>query len=353
MTDALSGSAIPNVTVTISQRHTTGTDNDGEYELSQIKPGDYTITLSKTGYIDLEENLTVNAGDVLTRDFVLIPKSGPVVTDLKVTPDPTSGSGVITVTGIARSNVTSKIAPFTSIEKISYSMDTSNTNRSKTAVLQSIEVGNLYFRARVNHEGEFIIWTSSNKRLLYAGNYSGVTLIRVDGTSYVFGSSDGVWTTPLYATTNQIRGVWTIDDIEVVFTLSIVQGTTTKRFDSFKVSYNIRNKGSATRSIGMFKGFDTMINTNDTVPISAGNGYSRNEREFVGSDIPNFWQAYETGPDQIREGLVVQGTLNGGGAVKPDKFVIADWSGLGEVDWGYTPNGEYSNSGAGTWWNPV
>ena len=47
------------------------TNDEGQYEIKNIKPGTYTIRLSAIGIIAIEENVTVAAGETITRNFTL------------------------------------------------------------------------------------------------------------------------------------------------------------------------------------------------------------------------------------------------------------------------------------------
>jgi len=348
--DAQTGDPLSGVTVTMTARLTNETDEAGEYEIADIPPGDYALVFRKGGYIDVrEENVPVRPGDDIVLDAALIPKTGPVVTELRVNPDPTSGSGVITVNARIQTNVVEKIAPFSTVEKIA------GGGLSKPAASgTSIKVGNSFVEARVSRNGEVSVQTANNRRLTDPRLFPGSTLLRVDGVSYEFGGSRGRWKLPLYSTNNKVQGIWSAAGIEVVFSLSIVQGTTTRKFDTFRMDYELKNTDTQPHEAGLYRLIDPMINTNDEGPISAGDVFNREAREFTGDAVPSFWQAYERAPDQIMRNIVVQGTLSGGGAVKPDRLVIDDMERLEASGWDAAPGvGEYTDSGVGMWWNPV
>ncbi|HDY89992.1 MAG TPA: hypothetical protein ENH82_17960, partial [bacterium] len=297
--------------------------------------------------------------DLLVNSFAVLQLPGPVVTDLTIYPNPTMGSETVSIDAVVSTNQAAKIAPFEKVEYTEREISFSKLGAGKIAKISTIEVGNSLVTAFISDEnldwesmGEFYFTTADGKTLLYY-DFTGTGFIRIDGISYRFGGSDGTWTTPLYASTDQVIGVWEIFNISVSFTLTIVQSTTTGQYDTFKIHYNVKNNGTVSHEIGFFKMLDTMINGNDAAPVSAGDGYNLNEREFTSVNMPNFWQAYEESPSQTSDKLISQGTLYGGGAIKPDRFVIAGWYNLIDVTWDYTPYGEYSDSGVAMWWYPV
>ncbi|WP_281231093.1 TonB-dependent receptor [Flavobacterium gelatinilyticum] len=53
----------------------TVTDSQGFYEIKNITPGNYTIRISAVGHTTKEENITVNEGESLTRNFIIINNS--------------------------------------------------------------------------------------------------------------------------------------------------------------------------------------------------------------------------------------------------------------------------------------
>src|SRR5687767_5756083 len=72
-----SGSVVPNVTVTITNRDTglqleVKTDETGNYTINNVLPGTYTVRTNVTGFRSVaRENLEVAAGTVARADFNL------------------------------------------------------------------------------------------------------------------------------------------------------------------------------------------------------------------------------------------------------------------------------------------
>lgn len=121
------------------------------------------------------------------------------------------------------------------------------------------------------------------------------------------------------------------------------------------IHYLLTNRDTVSHTAGLLLELDTKINNNDRAPVLAGSGYSDREKIFSGPEVPDFYLAFEFGPDS--SGLVAQGTLAGGNAVRPDFFAIGDWINLTQVQWDYAPalpdTTAYNDSALLLRWDPV
>lgn len=121
------------------------------------------------------------------------------------------------------------------------------------------------------------------------------------------------------------------------------------------IHYLLTNRDTVSHAAGLLLELDTKINDNDRAPVLAGTGYSDREKIFSGPEVPDFYLAFEFGPDS--SGLVAQGTLAGGSAVRPDFFAIGDWINLTQVQWDYAPaapdTSAYNDSALLLRWDPV
>lgn len=54
-----------------AKRIATATNQQGEYKLTGIKPGNYTIRVTAVGLLTVDKTVTINAGEILVTDFVL------------------------------------------------------------------------------------------------------------------------------------------------------------------------------------------------------------------------------------------------------------------------------------------
>jgi len=290
-------------------------------------------------------------------DFELEPAVArvPVTTSVKVEPDPVRGEDHVTVNALVSIARARDTAPLERIERKARPVIPKGGagKPSKAAVL---EAGNSRITISVDETdriGEFILATADGRPLLYPGFYSGAAGILVDGESFVFGGEGGVWLVPVHVSGNVITGVWERDDIRVTMTLAIVRNTATGDFDAVEIGYELANAGPSPRDVGFYRMLDLYVGDEDRVPVSAGDRCNMDEREFYGEDVPDFWQAFETPPGKAGEGLVVRGVLSGNGAVKPDRFVVGEWSRLMDDGRGYSPSGEYSDCAVGMWWDPT
>jgi len=77
--DSSSGEAIANATVTVNGMSATS-NSSGAYVISDVPPGNYTVTVSADGYEDSSETITVTAGETETLDFTLkpVPTTGTI-----------------------------------------------------------------------------------------------------------------------------------------------------------------------------------------------------------------------------------------------------------------------------------
>jgi len=72
VTDSVSGGAIANATVAVNGVSATS-NSSGAYVISDVPPGNYTVTASADGYEISSETITVTAGETETLDFTLKP----------------------------------------------------------------------------------------------------------------------------------------------------------------------------------------------------------------------------------------------------------------------------------------
>jgi len=105
--------------------------------------------------------------------------------------------------------------------------------------------------------------------------------------------------------------------------LAIVKSVSTGREDVMQVSYTITNNDEVEHTAGARIMLDTMLGKNDAAPFRVpGVGPVLNETEFEGSDIPAYWQAFNSLSDPY---VISQGTFIKSGDIKPDKVQYVDW----------------------------
>jgi 3',5'-cyclic AMP phosphodiesterase CpdA len=153
---------------------------------------------------------------------------------------------------------------------------------------------------------------------------------------------------------------WDIDKIQFNQTLSIVEGSTTGNLDTAEIKYVVTNKDTVSHEIGVRVMLDTMLGENDGAPFRIPKaGGVTTEREFLKNNMPMYWQAFD---DLTSPSFQSQGTLVGGLATIPDRFITVGWSHINETAWecetipnqdfDYTYS-DYYDSAVGIYWFPI
>lgn len=66
------GQAADGITVTlVNTKKTTATNKQGEYKITGVKPGSYTIRVTAVGLKPVDKTITINEGEIIVTDFVL------------------------------------------------------------------------------------------------------------------------------------------------------------------------------------------------------------------------------------------------------------------------------------------
>jgi len=186
--------------------------------------------------------------------------------------------------------------------------------------------------------------------------WSSFSTIRIDGNNYRYGPADG-WILPPTDSLDRLTNTSTTQfgDIQISQILRIVTGTTTGDLDTVMIKYRVTNIGSSYHMVGTRVMLDTMLNWNDGAPFRIPNiGAVTYEREFTDAGMPDYWQAFNDLTDTNMGSS--QGTLIGGQATLPDRFVLAYWGSIVNTDWDYNINPSQPvtwDSAIGVWWNPI
>ena len=214
-------------------------------------------------------------------------------------------------------------------------------------------MSNEYIKLVTDENGRFVLGTTggdlskdtdNDKKLLYGfPDYveTSFTTIRIDGESYIYGEN-GLETSPTFnADEKSCVSTQIINNIEITQTLSFVNNVSTDKEDVMEIKYVVKNNDSISHNIGTRIMLDTMLGNNDDAPFRVqGTGSVTTETEFMGDDIPQYWQAF----DSLTEPTVVsQGTFVRGNDLKPDKVQFAHWGaggwfgtpGVAETPWDY------------------
>ncbi|MDZ7343456.1 MAG: hypothetical protein ONA90_02960, partial [candidate division KSB1 bacterium] len=216
----------------------------------------------------------------------------------------------------------------------------------------SIRSGNAVIAVQVNdtlggifnpHKGLFNIGTADNRPLLFKFPqelYTSYLNVRVDGTVHSNNPFlTNVQTLPAASNPERLSDGTIICSYRVG-NIAIEQRLKPEQYTSLtgaiRIQYLITNNDVSTHQIGLLLLLDTNINDKDDARVWTSFGYRQGEHHFVSPMMPDYFQAFER-TDLDSTGLVAQGTLVGGEAVRPDLLVISDWNFLNDVVWDYTP----------------
>jgi hypothetical protein len=126
--------------------------------------------------------------------------------------------------------------------------------------------------------------------------------------------------------------------------------------DALQIRYTITNTGEVNHDVGLRMMLDTMVDNNDAAPfkVPGPNGVESidYEQEYLGADVPEFWQVFN---NFDHPEISAQYSMRGGNATAPDRFAIASWGNIQGTLWDYniTPDRGTGDSAVGMWWNPV
>lgn len=219
-----------------------------------------------------------------------------------------------------------------------------------------------------NEDGRFTEGLTTGERLLFGFPGEGSTShtnFRVDGVIYsnynwITGATYVTCSAAPHIVDTSVVCSWDITGVrieQVLTPIEIIPGLGT-----LFIEYYCTPTDGRSHTVGILLELDTMIDDNDAAPLSTAFGYaeapgsSGREQEFRAPYMPNYWQAFEVGPDQPPEYLVGQGILYGWGATMPDRFCVGSWPTYVDVAWDYTADtlhNTYWDSAVLLWWYPV
>jgi len=211
-----------------------------------------------------------------------------------------------------------------------------------------------------SQDGTFNIgaYQPSQWDLLYSwpsSPWSSFTTVRIDGADYRYGETGTNVQPPEDIDPITNTSSWQIGDILITQTVQIVTGTTTGNPDTIKIQYDVENTGLDSHEVGVRVMMDTEINYNDGAPFRVPGipEAITTETELFPPYIPQFYQAFFDLADSQH---VAQGTLIGGAATTPDRFVMVLWPSIYNTLWDYTvtPGSSItSDSAVALYWYPT
>ncbi|MFB9328379.1 OmpL47-type beta-barrel domain-containing protein [Paenibacillus aurantiacus] len=227
-------------------------------------------------------------------------------------------------------------------------------------------IGNAFVQAQVDSTGRFnaaLNETESDGWFNIVYNWpsnpgTSFTSLKVDGQETVYGdASAGEFLAPPAnnETLTANSSVWKTGDVTVRQILSAGVNPATGLPDALQIRYVITNTGTTEHDVGLRLMLDTMVAGNDAAPFkvpgTSGVESVNYERDYLGSDVPAFWQVFN---DFNIPGYSAQYSMQGRDATPPDRFTIASWSTIDDKLWDYeiTAGRETGDSAVGMWWNP-
>lgn len=204
----------------------------------------------------------------------------------------------------------------------------------------------------VSSNGQFTMGMPGGPVLLFGhpSPWSSATTIQIDGQDFWNYRYQPWGTTVSPPTTNGLTntGVWSFpNNVQVRQTLTIVQGSSTGNFDTGEIRYTVTNNDATAHQIGLRVMLDTMLGLNDGAPFRVPSaGAVTTEQEWDANRMPPYFQAFD---DLNNPTVQSQGTLVGGNALRPDRFVTTGWEHINDTPWEYItiPGRDYYTPGYG------
>ena len=173
--------------------------------------------------------------------------------------------------------------------------------------------------------------TDDNKILLFGHPHpsTSYTTIRKNGEDYYFSATESY----VDESRNEMVSIQVIDNLEVKQILTFTNNTTTNREDIVNIRYELSNIGEEDITAGTRVMLDTMLGRNDGAPFRVpGIGEVLYERELVGSQVPQYWQAFDNleNPNVVANGTFYQTLYD-----RPDKVQFAYWWDIYGTMWDY------------------
>lgn len=171
------------------------------------------------------------------------------------------------------------------------------------------------------------------------------TTFRINGENYIYGNSYGFLGTGSSfqnrPTTDPLtnRTQWSVEGLEIVQTLTLIEDPTKSNIGNVKVDYQVRNTTDQRMEVGSRILLDTMLGPEDGSPISmAGNEqFVTHEKTVQGENVPLYWRAVD---DPYSPNMISYGFLKGWNNVAPDRMTTAHWSGISTTKWDYQPDAD-------------
>lgn len=182
VTDSLDGSSISSANITTDPvTNTVMTNSTGDYEITGVNPGSYSVSAAKTWYITNSVNILVTAGNSTTADISL----SPAAPTASFTVDPSSGD-TSTKFNFDASGCSDNEDPLSALQ-IRWDWENDGNwdtgySTTKTATHQYSTVGTYTIKMEVKNTGGLTDYIT-NQVSVYS--YETGTVTDIDGNTYV------------------------------------------------------------------------------------------------------------------------------------------------------------------------
>ncbi len=215
----------------------------------------------------------------------------------------------------------------------------------------------------------------NNQSLIYGKPvpWASYTTVLVDGRPIVFGEASkklirrvgekiqfGTILTQAQDTEN-ITTQGQAGPIEIIQKLRLYTNPSTQVRDSALIEYTLINHSKDPHNVGLRIMMDTKLGANDGAPFRIGKDAITAEKEYIGKNILEYWQAFDS---LITPNVIAQGSLidKDHGVFPPDRMVLSNWGTLVDNPWNfqYEENRPFIRTGEieqdtalGLYWNPI
>ncbi len=197
--------------------------------------------------------------------------------------------------------------------------------------------------------------SDDHKRLIYAKDGgTNNTRLWVDGATPLVGGGAGSLVTAMHeADGGRLEADWEYRGIRVTQTIQYVAGDTSRRIDTIRVDYRLKNTGTAEPEVGLRVMLDSLIGDNDGVPfIVPGREQLVTEPAiFREPEVPDFIRALER-PDLVNPGVVADLGLRPEPGERPSEVILTNWPGS-DAEWDYNRTRPFgSDTAIGLYYSP-
>ncbi len=231
------------------------------------------------------------------------------------------------------------------------------TEENKNKLQNSNLMTNEYIGLYVDESGRISAGTTAgnpendndnNAKLLYGYPYSSTsyTTFCIDGIAHQYvGCNRG-----FNVETGSHSSEGSVNGIHITQLVTFCRNNATGRKDIMEIKYTVENVSDTNKTVGCRIMLDTQLGNNDAAPFRVpGYGAITTETEFIGEDIPQLWQAF----DSLSEtSVIAQGRFFKKEEEKPDKVQFANWGRLNGTVWNLQINGNANgDSAVAVTWN--